>query len=342
MKNKRTTIQAIADELGLSKSTVSRALGDHPDITEKTKRIVKETAILSGYQPNVFAQNFSKNRTNIIGIVVPDIERPYYASFISGVQERATQHKFFIVTCQSKDSFITEINNLQTLVGLGVDALIISHSKETSHFTEIKKVLNNGTPLLAIDRELENIQSHFVTNDSFIAGFLIGEHLGENGYKNIAIIAGPEQLKMSNLRVEGCLEGLKTAGIEVSGNNLFYCNFDRERELSVVSNLLLRTERPDAIFCIYDRGATAVLKFLQKRNIKIPEEIAVAGCGNDPISAYLNPRLTTIDQQPHKLGELAAEILINEIISKSTAEPIRQVLRPKLLARESTIKKIQS
>ncbi|MEO8173542.1 MAG: substrate-binding domain-containing protein, partial [Sediminibacterium sp.] len=176
--------------------------------------------------------------------------------------------------------------------------------------------------------------------DHFISGFLIGEHFAENGYKNIAIIGGPENLKMSALRIEGCIEGLKSACIEVAKENIIHCNLDREREIAAVSNLLLKAARPDAIFCIYDHGATEILKFLQKRNIKIPEEIAVAGCGNDPISDYLKPRLTTIDQQPHKLGELAAEILVNEIITQSNGQPIRQVLRPRLLARESTLKPI--
>lgn len=338
MRKRKTTIQDIADVVGLSKSTVSRALKNHPDITDQTKRLVQEAVQLHGYQPNVFAQNFSRQRTNIIGIVVPDIERPYYASIISGAQEQATQKKFFIVTCQSKDSFISEITNLQTLVGLGVDALIICHSKETSHFTNIKKIVNNGLPTLAIDRELEGVDTHFISNDHFVGGFMIGEHLAVQGYKKVAIIGGPKNLKMSQLRIQGCIEGLKTGNISVQQDDIFNCDFQRERELAALNQLLDRPEKPDAIFCVYDKGATEIMQLLQKRQIKIPHEIGVAGSGNDPLSAYLSPGLTTINQSPHQLGELAAEILTNDIITGGSTQLIKQVLRPSLMVRGSTLR----
>ncbi len=340
MSKKKTTIQDIANAVGLSKSTVSRALKDHPDITDRTKRMINEAVSQHGYQPNVFAQNFNKNRSNIIGIVVPDIERPYYASIISGAQERATQQKFFIVICQSKDSLITEINNLQTMVGLGVDGIIVCHSKETSHFNEIRKIVNKGMPVLAIERELGDVPTHFISNDHFVAGFMIGEHLTGVGYKHVAIIGGPENLQMSQQRIQGCIDGCKANGVTVRTSDIYYCHFQRERELAAVTNLLEKTERPDAIFCVYDRGAAEIMQFLQKKHIAVPEEIGVAGSGNDPISQYLSPRMTTINQGPHKLGELAAEVLINEITSGNGSVLTRQVIRPTLLARESTMRPV--
>lgn len=336
MQKAKSTIQKIADELGLSKSTVSRALKDHPDITKKTKKLVWDTAKSQGYQPNQLARNLKNNRTNIIGIIVPDIERPFYAAFISGVQERASEQQFFTVNCQSKDSYLTEISHLKALSGLGVDGIMICHSRETHHFSELQKLVNQGIPLLAIDRELTTVKSHLVGTDHFIAGFMIGEHLAENGYRQIAIIAGPAKLTMSNLRVEGCIEGLKTAGITMNDDNIFYCDFDQDRELSVVTKILAMKERPDAIFCVYDKGAISILKFLLQKNISVPGAMGIAGCGNDPITEYLNPGLTTVEQQPNKMGALAAEILINHIITQNSSNLSRQVIRPRLVVRAST------
>jgi DNA-binding LacI/PurR family transcriptional regulator len=338
MKKKMITIKDIAEKTGYSISTVSRSLKDHSDITEKTKQIVRDTAKDLGYQPNFFAQNFKSNRSNIIGILVPDIERGYYSSIISGMQERAIEQKFFIVACQSKDSFMDEIKAIQTLIGLNVDGIAIVHSKETSNFAEHHNIIKNNVPLLAIDRELFGLQTHFVSNDQFVAGFMIGEHLAKEGYKNIAIIGGPEQLVMSRQRINGCVAGASANGVLIKKENIVYCDLQREREIFAVSELLNKKEAPDAIFCIYDRGAIEIVHYLNQQQINIPQKVAVAGCGNDSFSPYLTPSLTTVDLNPHKLGELAAEILINDITTGSAVEKTRNSLRPKLVVRNSTIR----
>ena len=340
MKKKMITIKDVAEKTGFSISTISRALKDHSDITEKTKLIVRDAARELGYQPNIFAQNFKNNRSSIIGVLVPDIERGYYSSIISGMQERAIEQKYFIVTCQSKDSFIDEIKGIQTLIGLNVDGIAIVHSKETSNFIEHNNIIKNNIPLLAIDRELTGLDTHFVSNDQFVAGFMIGEHLAKEGYNNIAIIGGPEHLIMSQQRINGCIAGIRSAGKQIKTENIFYCDLQREREIFVVSELLNKAEKPDAIFCIYDRGAIEIIHYLNQRNVSVPQTVAIAGCGNDFFSQYLCPSLTTVDLSPHKLGELASEILINDIVSGGTGQKVKNVLRPKLLVRDSTQKLI--
>lgn len=336
MRKKMITIKHVSEKTGFSISTITRSLKDHPDITEKTKQIVRDAAKELGYQPNVFAQNFKANRSNIIGVLVPDIERPYYSSIISGMQERAIEQKFFIVTCQSKDSFINEIRGIQTLIGLNVDGIAIVHSKETSHFSEFNNIIKNNIPLLAIDRELIGLNTHFVSNDQFVAGFMIGEHLAKQGFQNIAIIGGPKQLMMSQQRIDGCIAGVKSVGKEIMAENIFHCDLQREREISVVSELLERKDKPDALFCIYDRGAIEITHYLNQRNIMPSQRIAIAGCGNDSFSQLLTPSLTTVDLNPHKLGELAAEILVNDIITGIGVQKVKNILRPRLIVREST------
>ncbi|MEO5995169.1 MAG: LacI family DNA-binding transcriptional regulator [Chitinophagaceae bacterium] len=338
MQKHQTTIIDIARELGISKSTVSRALKDHPDIKTETKEKIRNLAMESGYRPNMLALSFKQNRTNIIGILVPDIERPFYASVISGVQQRANNQNFFVVIFQSKDSYVAELNIIQTMLELRVCGILICHSKETVEFPHISELIKKGVPLLLLDRANEEHEAHKVSTDHFVGGYMIGEHLALQGYKNIAIIGGPPTLQMSNLRVDGCIKALKNAGIPVKKNAIRYCYFQRERVLSAANELLDSKNPPDAFFCVHDRAAIEISKLLEFRNIKVPGDIGLAGFGNEPMSSFIHPSLTTIEQHPTRLGELAAEIIIQEITSETPIKLQNQIISPQLIVRESTVK----
>jgi DNA-binding LacI/PurR family transcriptional regulator len=338
MQKHQTTIIDIARELGISKSTVSRALKDHPDIKQETKEKIRNLAKESGYRPNLLALSFKQNRSNIIGILVPDIERPFYASLINGVQQRANNQNFFVVIFQSKDSYVAELNIIQTMMELRVCGILICHSKETVEFPHINELIKKGLPLLLLDRASDEHEAHKVSTDHFAGGYMIGEHLAMQGYKNIAIIAGPPTLQMSNLRVEGCISALKNAGLAVHKNNIKYCHFQRERVLSAATAMLDSKHPPDAFFCVHDRAAIEISKLLEFRNIKVPGDIGLAGFGNEPMSSFIHPALTTIEQHPTRLGELAAEIIIQEITSDVPIKLQNQIIGPQLIVRQSTLR----
>ena len=277
MKKKHLTILDIARQLGISKSTVSRALQGHHQTNSLTRDKVLAFAEAAGYQPNLFAQGLKKQQTKIIGVIVPDIERPYYASLASSIQQIAIQYNFHIVICQSKDLFNVETEILQSLLRLHVDGVLMVHSKETQTFDHIEKVINKGIPLILIDRSQNSFDIHRVENDHFAGGFAIGQHLAQVGCRQIAIIGGPAHLKMSNLRIEGCQAGAASVGVSIPPDSIYYGNFDRKTTLTILDNMLAMEKRPDAIFTVHDRGALEILKQLEFRKIMVPEEIAIAG-----------------------------------------------------------------
>ncbi|HMR18218.1 MAG TPA: LacI family DNA-binding transcriptional regulator [Sphingobacterium sp.] len=339
MAKHQITIMDIARDLGISKSTVSRALKDHPDIKQETRHLVKEYAEKSGYRPNMMALNLKKNKNNIIGVIVPDIERPFYASLISGIQQQANRHNFFVLICQSKDSYITELNIVQTLLELRVSGIILCHSKETVQFPHFDDILKRNIPLLLIERPSDKHKVNLVGTDHFVGGYMIGEHLIKQGYKDIAIIGGPPTLSMSNQQKEGCINAVENAGYTIPKNRIKYCNFQRERVLSEAMGLLNSDNPPDAFFCVHDRAAIELLKLFGQKGIKVPEEVGVAGFGNEPMSSYIMPGLTTVAQDPFRQGELATEIILQEILSEIPMQVQEQIMHPRLIVRKSTLRK---
>ncbi len=339
MSRHQITIMDIARELGISKSTVSRALKDHPDIKQETRQLVKEYAEKSGYRPNMMALNLKKNKSNIIGVIVPDIERPFYASLISGIQQQANRHNFFVLVSQSKDSYVAELNIVQTLLDLRVSGIILCHSKETVQFPHFDEILKRGVPLLLVARPSNKHQVSLVSTDYFVGGYMIGEHLVKQGYKDIAIISGPPTLMMSNQQIDGCINAVENAGYTIPKNRIKYCNFQRERVLSEAMGLLNGNHPPDAFFCVHDRAAIELLKLFGQKGIKVPEDVGVAGFGNEPVSSYIMPGLTTIAQDPFRQGELATEIILQEILSEIPTQVQEQIMQPRLIVRQSTLRK---
>lgn len=338
MKKKQPTIIDVARLLGISKSTVSRSLRGGGQCKPETILRVKEAARIIGYQPNLIAQGLKTQRTNIIGVIVPDIERPYYASLTSSIQQFALKHNFHTVICQSKDSFETERDVLFTLLSLQVDGILMVHSKETTDFDHIQQVVNRNLPLILIDRSNDTFNIPKVENDHFGGGFMIGQHLAQMGCKKIAIVGGPSHLKMSTLRINGCIAGAQSEGINISMNDIFYGDFNREKTLTILDNILINGRRPDAIFCVYDRGALEILKQLEFRKIAVPDEIAVAGFGNETMSRFVMPALTTVHQDPNELGELSLSILIQQILSDVPVKINDHFIKPEMIIRDSTRK----
>ncbi|MDF2193490.1 substrate-binding domain-containing protein [Paraflavitalea sp. CAU 1676] len=336
MKRNQVTILDLARQLGISKSTVSRALQGMKQISPETRKLVTDLAHATGYQPNLMALGLKNQRSNIIGVIVPDIELPFYASLTSSVQQYALQHNYHTVICQSKECFSVETDVLQTLWGLQVAGILMIHSKETRDFAHVQQVIGRKIPVILVDRSVTDFDIPQVENDHYAGGFAIGQHLAQVGCKNIAIIGGPRHLKLSNLRIEGCVAGAGSAGVPIKASYIYQGDFNREKTLSILDEILKSDTRPDGIFCVQDRGAFEVLKQLEFRNIAVPDEIAVAGFGNEMMSKYVVPSLTTVEQNPARLGELATATLISQIMDNVTAPIQQQLIRPELIVRDST------
>src|SRR5690606_3496575 len=254
--NKRqTTIVYIAKAVGVSASTVSRALKIHEDIRSRTKALVKQAAVELDYQPNLLAQSLNRRETHVIGVVVPDIENPFFASVLSGIQHTASASGYKVMIYQSNESHKTEAANIQTIMNNWIDGLLICHSKETQTFEHLKLQMKKGIPIVHFDRICEETPTSKVLQDNVEGSEQIVTHLLNEGCQRIAVIAGPEHLYITKKRLEGYENALKKAHIESDHKLIAYTDFTKPSIQHAIDGWLAQDSRPEAIFCISDNSA---------------------------------------------------------------------------------------
>ncbi len=335
MKKHQVTIKDIARMLNISPSTVSRALKNHPDISKNTRDKVQGLAEELDYQPNAIAQSLRKSKTNVIGIIIPQVVHHFFSSVISGVEDMASKNNFNVLMCQSGESAEKEIENIQTLISSRVDGIIISRTKNTKDCVPFERILENEIPLVFFDRTCPGIETDSVVIDDFRAAYEATEYLIKTGKRRIAHFAGPEGLNISKLRIEGYQKALADHNLEVS-DELVFRSDDFEIAKETTEQLLAMSPLPDAVFAVNDSAAAGVIVALKQRNIKIPEQIAVVGFTNSPISTITDPTLTTVEQNGFEMGYKAAEILLKRIGGDTSPVSV-DVIPTQLIIRQSTI-----
>ncbi|MBC8084201.1 MAG: LacI family DNA-binding transcriptional regulator, partial [Hymenobacter sp.] len=199
-RKRQTTISDVAKVLGVAPSTVSRALNGHSDINSNTRQAIIDVARQLDYQPNLLAQSLKSSETNTIGVVIPDIERPFFATAVSGIQQVVGEAGYRVMICQSKESYEMEVSNVQALIASRVDGLLICHSRETENFDHVKPGSCRGVPVIHFDRVSNEVDTAKVILDDWNGAFSLTEHLIEQGARRIAILAGPESLLISRNR----------------------------------------------------------------------------------------------------------------------------------------------
>lgn len=332
------TLKKLAKELGVSISTVSRALGNHPDISMETKERVNKVAKRLNYIPNLFAKGFRAHKSYIIGVIVPDISHYFTSTLIKGIMQEAELNGYKVIVSESRNNEQKQAEILQTMNQFGVDGVLISLSRTTTNFDAIISSMQLR-PLVLFDKVSTKVPCTQVIIDDEDAAFRIVEHLIQTGKKRIAIIKETENSFTSEMRYLGYLRALRTYNIEVDESIVLSSeDISMEQGKRLTSILLSMINRPDAIFAITDLAAFGVIKALNNNNIQIPDEISVAGFSNHLASIIIEPKLTTIDQPGHKIGEVAVKYLIQEInndsnISKKTIE-----IKTNLIVRDSTFK----
>ena len=334
----RSTIIDIAQKLNLSPSTISRALHDSPEISKTTKDKVIKTAEELNYFPNDLARSLIHKRTNTIGVIVPEITHNFFSTAISGIEGVAYNAGYVIMLCESNESYDREVINTKALISNQVAGLIVSISQNTnkySHFEYLKRV---GIPLVFFDRVCENINSSKVVVDDHAAAFKAVEYLIKKGYKHIAHLGGTEQLSISRDRFAGYLDALSTFGLPFDKELVYFGGFHEPDGVKGMKWLLDLNKQPDAIFAVNDPVAIGAYEEIKNRALRIPQDIAVIGFSNNPISALINPPLTTIEQPAYELGKRAASVLLEQIEAKTNKilyNPVREILETKLIIRAS-------
>jgi len=334
---KHITLTDIAKELGISASTVSRALSDHPDINAETKKNVKRLAKEYYYKPNSIAQSLKNNRTTIIGVIVPEIQHDFFSSAISGIEEVAYHSGYTIIVCQSNENFEREVVNTNVLIQQRVAGIVASISQNTKNSDHFQGVLDRGIPLVFFDRACSDIEVSKVIIDDAKSAFDAVNHLTEKGYKKIAHFAGPKELEICKLRLKGYSEALKKAKIPYIEELICYGGLHETDGYNSMDKLLKENIIPDAIFAVNDPVAVGAFQRIKEAGLKIPSDVGIVGFSNNKITALVDPPLTTVDQPSFEMGKKAAEILVSMIENENQAlKPKNIVLEAKLIVRSST------
>ncbi len=335
--DKQATIKDIAKQLSISISTVSRALRNATDVKSETRKAVLALAEELKYEPNRLAISLRERQTHTIGVIVPNLD--YVLSMmVRGIDEVGLEAGYTVMVCQSNESFGREIVNTRRLLDSLVDGFIISVSSETKSFEHFKKIQERNLPLVVFDRVTPDLLAPSVRIDNEEGGYLATEHLIEQGYKHIAILAGPKNLGISNKRMQGYLNALKKYKIKKEDALIIHCDFNQDYAYHATKELLTHKKRPDAIFAISDRMAIGAMLAIKEHGLQMPEDIGLVGFNNEPVTILVTPQISSIDMPAFEIGKAAAKLFIETIHNSESIHHEEIVLRPKLLVRASSQK----
>jgi LacI family transcriptional regulator len=337
----KATLKQIAKELGVSVSTVSKALNDSPEISEQTKVKIKEYAKLKNYKPNVIGLNLKNRKTKTIGVIIPNILNSFFAKVFSGIEKVADKKGYNVITCISNESLEKEIHTLEMLSNGTIDGFILSVSEEAqklqdySHFSAI---INDGTPIVMFDRIADEVECDKVVVDDFDSALNSTQHLINLGCKNIALISSVDNLSVGKLRADGYLKALKDNNIPI--NEKIILRTDSEEDMKAKIDAIF-DNKIDAIFALDENDSVAALRVSLKKGYKVPEDISIIGFADGILaSRRLSPSLTTVSQHGIEIGEVAAKKLIERLEESEdeTSDYETIVIKTKLKERESTRK----
>lgn len=337
----KITLKHIAKELGVSISTVSKALKNSEEIGRETKEKVQAFAKLYNYRPNNVAISLKNKRTKNIGVIIPDIVHYFFTTVFRGIEQYANKQGYNVIVCVSDESFDKEVINMEMLANGSVDGFIMSLSAETqkkNDFNHLKEITDQGIPLVLFDRVTNEIECDKVLiNDKEAALFAVNKFI-ENGRKKIALITTEDYFSVSKAREAGYREALSASNIQVDESLIMKLPFMEVDENALKA--FFNNNRPDAVLCVNEIFAIHGMNLVQKKGKNIPEDISFIGFTDGILSKYANPGLTSIAQHGEKMGEVAAKMLIEKIEDEKEDEEVTyrtEIIETTLIERGSTI-----
>lgn len=331
MSRENITIKDIARELGISPSTVSRALKDHPDISQATRDAVNELAERWNYRPNPIALSLKSGSSKTIGVIIPDVVHYFFSTVISGIEDVVYQQDYNMILCQSNEMWEHEVKNIKTLLSSRVDGILASVAKTTSDYRHYRNITEKDIPLVFFDRAAEEIDTDSVVIDDETGSYKAVNHLLRTGKKRIVHLAGPPQLAIARHRINGYLKAMKEYRLTPQDVDIVKCD-DIESADRLIPALLTRTPRPDAFFAVNDLTAAQTLMIVKRHGLRIPEDIAIVGFTNSQIATLTDPGLTSVDQKGFEMGQIAARLLIDRIENR------RRPVQKKIITSELVIR----
>ena len=339
MKNTPVTIKDIARSLNISISTVSRALRGLPEIHPDTRNAVVKLAEELDYQPNQLAKNLVKSRTKTIGVIVPNLSYYFFSAMLNSIEEAALQAGYSVLVCQTNESYLREITNIQNLMRSQVEGFIISLSRDTDTYEHVDRLARKNFPLVLFDRYAESIDASKVIVDNQAAAFKATEHLIENGCRRIGFLAGPVHLPLSNQRVNGYRKAIAKHGLPNGDHYVFHCDYTQENTIIQTLAMMSLPQPPDGVVVISDRVAYPAMYAIKQKGLRIPEDVAVVSFNNEPVSAFFSPALSSVSQPIQEMGIEAVRLLLKQI-DTTDAMVLREtkVMETQLIVRASSLR----
>lgn len=329
------TIKDIARALSISPSTVSRALKNHPDISQDTKNAVNAYAKEFNYKPNTLALSLRMSKNNTIGVIVPEIIHYFFSSILSGIEQVANAEGYNVILCQSDEKYEKEISNTQALVATRVSGVLASLAKHTKNYDHYRDIMESDIPLVFFDRICTELSTDRVVVDDYTGAFAAVEYLIQTGCKRIAFYSSPVHLEISKNRKNGYLDALRKYGIKTDESLVKVCD-TREEAIIITPEILDRPDRPDGFFCTNDHCAAGVLYACKLQKLRVPDNISIMGFSDGELAKACDPMLSTVEQHGYEMGKYAAKLLIDKINGVTRGQFKNKIVKTNLIIRGTT------
>ncbi len=329
------TMADIAEKAGVSTNTVSRALHDKPDINDQTKEKILQIADELNYQPNRLAQGLRSSRTFTLGVVVADIQNPFFSGLLKGIEKAARGQRYSVIVQDTDEEYENEKSAVRTMLAEQIDGLLIT-PVQTDKQTIID-LKESGLPFVLLGRHFDGLDTHYVVTDDVQGAFIATEHLIDRGHERIAVIAGPDHISSSVERLKGYKQALEEHGLPVRESFILPGTVTMEEGYETTEELLALDPQPTAVICYSDFVAFGVIKAAREAGLEIPEDLAVVGYDDIFFSTCAEVPLTTVRIPKEKLGKRAFHTLIDLIEDNDAETPLKQIkLDTELVIRNST------
>ena len=340
---KKSTIKDIANVLGITPSAVSKALNNHPRISEKTKVAVIQVAKNLNYQPNHLASALRKGKSNLVGVIIPRANSNFFSSVVEKMEEVLNEKGYNVIMTQSNESYEKECRNIDALLHTQVDGIIASMANETINLKYYEKIKSKGIPLILFDRGENDLGVDYVGVDDYMTSQMVVKHLVEQGCRRIAHIAGFAHTRIYKNRIRGYKDALTKFNLPVSENLIVESNLRIKDGRRIMKQLLNLPKPPDAVYAAGDYAALGALQELKEAKIKIPNDVALVGFSNEPFTSFVTPSISTVNQHNSEIGRLAAETFLDRMKNPTKEVKLNKIiLDAELIVRDSSNKSMQN
>jgi len=335
IKKTQITIKDIARALDISASTVSRALKNHPDISQDTKDAVNKYAKEFNYKPNTLALSLRMSKNNTIGVIVPEIVHYFFSSILSGIEQVANTEGFNVILCQSDENYDKEVRNTKALIATRVSGVLASLAKHTTKYDHFEEIIESDIPLVFFDRICIGLNTDRVVVDDYAGAFQAVEYLIQTGCKRIAFYSSPLHLEISKNRKNGYADALRKYGMQVDESLIKVCD-TREEAIIITPEILDRPDRPDGFFAINDHCAAGILYACKLAKLRVPNDVAIMGFSDGELAKACDPMLSTVEQHGYEMGKHAAKLLIDKINGVTQGQYSNKIVKTNLIIRGTT------